>query len=116
MKGRKSEDRTNPDEVYGVPTLPNPIQMNHIHLYPVDIPAIGVVREDFRRDSRPARMLRLRIETKDHRNGRPSRRERIFFAGRQAAGPHQGPLARSHRLRSENLEQFVKRIEAHGIG
>ena len=87
-------------EVYGEPALPTPVSMNHIHFYPTDIPGHqSLVREGVRGEPRPAPVYRVSVQAAHDRGGRPARREPVVFAGHQAAAPHQGALARSHRLR-----------------
>ena len=103
-------------EVYGEPALPTPVSMNHIHFYPVDIPGIKAwYVKAF--GANPGRRPCVGCISKPahDRGGRSSRREPVVFAGHQAAASHQGTLARSHRLRGENLEAFVSSLEAKGI-
>jgi len=103
-------------EVYGVPDLPVPIQMNHIHIYPVDIPAMKAwyvktfgatpgQRACVACVSKP-RM----IETGDLPGVNLS-----FSQGDKPLAPTKGRVLDHIGFEVTNLEAFVKKLEAQGI-
>jgi catechol 2,3-dioxygenase-like lactoylglutathione lyase family enzyme len=103
-------------EVYGDPALANPIQMNHIHFYPVDIPSMKAwyvktfgaspgQRACVACVSKP-RM----IETGDLPGVNLS-----FSQGEPTPAPTKGRSLDHIGFEVKNLEQFVKKLEAQGI-
>lgn len=126
--GIKTEPTENPNEVYvlapdgirlevyGEPALPTPVSMNHIHFYPVDIPAIKrwyVTVFGANPGRRPcvACLSNPRMIEADDLPGvnlsfSPSNNPRLPTKGRSL--DHIG-------FDVENLEAFVSSLEAKGI-
>ena len=63
----------------------------------------------------PAALCRLHLQAGDDRSGRPAGRQPVVFGNADAGRCDQGTVARPHRLRRDNLEEFVKGLEARGI-
>jgi catechol 2,3-dioxygenase-like lactoylglutathione lyase family enzyme len=108
---------TGPDgirvEMFGDPSLPTRIQMNHIHFYPVDIPAMqawyaktfGGVPGKRARVARPGW-----IDCDDLPGVNLS-----FSQGEAGRAPTKGRLVDHIGFEVTNLAAFVKKLEAQGI-
>jgi len=126
--GREIEPTENPNEVYviapdqvrvevyGEPTVPTPIAMNHIHFYPVDIPAmkawyVAVFGGNPGRRPCVACISTPRmIQTVDLPQVNLS-----FSQGESALLPTLGRAIDHIGFDVEDLEAFVDRLEARGI-
>ena len=102
-------------EVYGEPALPTPVSMNHIHFYPVDIPAIkawyvkAFGANPGRRPCIACISQPRMIEAGDLPGVNLS-----FSPGKTTAPPHQGTLPRSHRLRGEGSRRIRPQPRGEG--
>ena len=103
-------------EVYGEPALPTPVSMNHIHFYPEDIPAIKrwyVQAFGANPGRRPcvACLSRPRMIEADDLPGV----NLSFSQGTSAPLPTKGRPIDHIGFEVENLDTFVRSLEAKGI-
>ena len=104
-------------EVYGEPALPTPVSMNHIHFYPVDIPAIKawyVNAFGANPGRRPciACLSRPRMIEADDLPGV----NLSFSPGDNPPLPTRGRALDHIGFDVEHLEAFVRSLDARGIG
>jgi catechol 2,3-dioxygenase-like lactoylglutathione lyase family enzyme len=100
-------------EFFGDPSLPTPVAMNHIHFYPMDIPAMqawyakmfGGVPGKRQRQSQPGL-----IDSDDIPGANLS-----FSPGTTALAPTKGRSLDHIGFEVKNLEGFTKGLEAKGI-
>lgn len=100
-------------EFFGDPSLPTPVAMNHIHFYPMDIPAMqawyaktfGGVPGKRPRQSQPGW-----IDSDDIPGANLS-----FSQGKTALAPTKGRSLDHIGFDVTDLEAFVKKLEAQGI-
>ena len=103
-------------EVYGEPALPTPVSMNHIHFYPVDIPAIkawyvkAFGANPGRRPCIACISQPRMIEAGDMPGVNLS-----FSQGKQPPLPTKGRSLDHIGFEVKDLEGFVKSLEAKGI-
>jgi catechol 2,3-dioxygenase-like lactoylglutathione lyase family enzyme len=103
-------------EVYGEPALPTPVSMNHIHFYPVDIPAIKAwyVKAFGANPGRRPCIACLShpnmIEADDLPGVNLS-----FSQGKTPPAPTKGRAIDHIGFEVTNLEGFVSGLEARGI-
>jgi catechol 2,3-dioxygenase-like lactoylglutathione lyase family enzyme len=103
-------------EVYGEPALPTPVSMNHIHFYPVDIPAIktwyvkAFGANPGRRPCVACLSNPRMIEADDLPGVNLS-----FSPGKQPPLPTKGRSLDHIGFEVDNLEAFVRSLEAKGI-
>ena len=103
-------------EVYGEPALPTPVSMNHIHFYPVDIPAIkawyvkAFGANPGRRPCIACLSSPRMIEADDLPGVNLS-----FSPGMKPPLPTKGRAIDHIGFEVSNLEAFVKSLEAKGI-
>jgi len=103
-------------EVYGEPALPTPVSMNHIHFYPVDIPAIKtwyVKAFGANPGRRPcvACLSRPSMIAADDLPGV----NLSFSQGAKPPAPTKGRALDHIGFEVKNLETFVSSLEAQGI-
>jgi catechol 2,3-dioxygenase-like lactoylglutathione lyase family enzyme len=103
-------------EVYGEPALPTPVSMNHIHFYPVDIPAIKtwyVKAFGANPGRRPcvACLSRPNMIAADDLPGV----NLSFSQGTKPPAPTKGRALDHIGFEVKNLEAFVSSLEAQGI-
>lgn len=100
-------------EFFGDPSLPTPVAMNHVHFYPVDIPAMqawyaktfGGVPGKRPRQSQPGW-----IDSDDVPGANLS-----FSQGKTALAPTKGRSLDHIGFDVTNLDAFAKKLEAQGI-
>jgi catechol 2,3-dioxygenase-like lactoylglutathione lyase family enzyme len=103
-------------EVYGEPALPTPVAMNHIHFFPVDIPAIkawyvkAFGANPGRRPCVSCIAQPRMIETDDLPGVNLS-----FSPGKTPPAPTKGRSIDAIGFEVTNLTEFVKGLEARGI-
>jgi catechol 2,3-dioxygenase-like lactoylglutathione lyase family enzyme len=103
-------------EVYGEPALPTPVSMNHIHFYPVDIPAIKawyvkVFGANPGRRPCVACVSQPRMIEADDLPGV----NLSFSPGDQPPAPTKGRSLDHIGFEVRNLKAFVSNLEAQGI-
>jgi catechol 2,3-dioxygenase-like lactoylglutathione lyase family enzyme len=100
-------------EFFGDPSLPTPVAMNHIHFYPMDIPAMqawyakmfGGIPGKRQRQSQPGL-----IDSDDVPGANLS-----FSPGTTALAPTKGRSLDHIGFEVKNIEEFTKGLEAKGI-
>jgi catechol 2,3-dioxygenase-like lactoylglutathione lyase family enzyme len=100
-------------EFFGDPSLPTPVAMNHIHFYPVDIPAMqawyakmfGGIPGKRQRQSSPGL-----IDCDDIPGANLS-----FSPGKTALAPTKGRSLDHIGFEVKDLEAFAKKLEAQGV-
>lgn len=100
-------------EFFGDPSLPTPVAMNHVHFYPVDIPAMqawyakmfGGVPGKRARQSQPGW-----IDSDDIPGANLS-----FSQGKAGLAPTKGRSLDHIGFDVSNLDAFTKKLEAQGI-
>jgi catechol 2,3-dioxygenase-like lactoylglutathione lyase family enzyme len=104
-------------EVYGIPTLPTEIQMNHIHFYASDIPGMKAwyVKTFGAAPSQRACIACISHPTMIETGNLPGMVNLSFGGAKEPQAPTKGRAIDHIGFEVKNLDEFAKKLEGQGI-
>ena len=104
-------------EVYGIPTLPNEVQMNHIHFYASDIPGMKAwyVKTFGAAPSQRPCIACISHPTMIETGNLPGMVNLSFGGAKEAQAPTKGRAIDHMGFEVKNLDEFAKKLERQGI-